>query len=123
MKSFWIKSILWEIWSVAANYVFFGEDMALLGIVFFLITDLICLCVHFVRRKRGEDVLASIKNNFDILPYEWFWIGGAMAAVSMMHWEEHLFLCCFLWVTLFVAFVVDMVDRYGEWKRQGSENA
>lgn len=121
MKSFWFKAILWEIWSIAANYVFFGEEMALLGIAFFLVTDLICLFAYLVRRKRGEDVLASIKNNFDILPYKWFWIGGVVATVSLIHWEEHTLLCCFMWLTVLVAYVVDTIDNYGIWKKQQKE--
>lgn len=122
MKGFWFKFVLWQIWSVAADYIFFDVETALVGIAFFLVADLLCLCAYFVRRKRGDDVVASIKRNFDILPYKWWWMSGILGVVSVIHWEEHMLLCCFLWTTLFVAFVVDMIDRYGEWKKHGSEN-
>lgn len=121
MKSYFFNFILWQLWSVAASYVFMDESMALFAIFFFFIVDLMCFGIYIIRRRKGVNVAAFIKTNFDVLPYKWFWRLGLVGAISMMHWKEYYLLCGFLWMTLLVAFVVDAINRYGEWKKQSGK--
>ena len=60
MKSYFIKFILSQIWFVVAAYVFFGEYMAVFFIEFDLVVDLVCLVAYLIRKRKGENIEASI---------------------------------------------------------------
>lgn len=122
MKWYFYKFILWQLWCTVADLFFFGYEMALLMVAIFLIVDIICLCAYHIRKKKGVDVAAFLKKEFDFLPYKWFWIAALVGVVSIIHWEEYTTHCIFLWVTFLVAFVVDTIDRYHLWKQRYNES-
>lgn len=118
MKSYLFKLGLGQVWFVVADYVFFYKELALFTVYFFLAVDLVCLIAYFIRKRRGEDVKASIDATFDILPYKWVGVGTFAGAISWMHWEEYTAICAFLVATVLLGCLFDTMDRYKVWKKE-----
>ncbi len=116
MKSYFMKFCLVQIWLVAADYVFFNKELALFTVYFFLIVDLACLATYFVRKRKGDDIRASVKSTFDVLPYKWLCVGAFVEAICWLHWEECSAVCLFLLATVLLGYLFDTVDRYKVWK-------
>ncbi len=118
MKSYFFKFVVWQIWAVADDYIFFAKDQAIFAAVFFLISDFVCLLTYIVRKKKGEKVGVSLENTFDIIPYKWWGIGAFVEAICWMHWEEYTAICAFLIATVLLGFLFDTMDRYKVWKKE-----
>lgn len=118
MKSYFIKFFLSQIWFVAATYVFFGECLAVFFIEFDLVVDLVCLVAYLIRKRKGENIEASIIGVFDFMPDKWLGIGAFIGAFVMMHWEENTQLCVFLCVTAIIGYIFDIIKKYNTWKKE-----
>ena len=116
MKSYFLKFGLIQIWFVVGDYVFFGKELALFTVYFFLIVDLACLIAYIIRQRKGNDVKTSICTSFDVLPFKWLGIGAFLEAICWIHWEENSVICAFLLVTVLLGYIFDTMDRYKKWK-------
>ena len=118
MKSYFFKFVVWQIWAIADDYIFFAKDQAIFAAIFFLIGDLLCLSVYVIRKKRGDDIWASLEGTFDIIPYKWWGIGAFVEAICWIHWEECSAVCLFLLATVLLGYIFDTMDRYKVWKKK-----
>lgn len=118
MKNYFIKFFLSQIWFVVAAYVFFGEYLAVFFIEFDLVVDLVCLVAYLIRKRKGENIEASIMGVFDFMPDKWLGIGAFIGAFVMMHWEENSQLCVFLCVTAIIGYIFDIIKKYNTWKKE-----
>lgn len=118
MKCNLIKFFLWQIWFIAACCLFFDKSLAVLFCVFFAIVDFICLIVLVIKRKTGKSVEVSARNAFDIIPYKWFGFASLLGVFTVIHGEEYLALCLFLWITLLLGYIFDAVDRLKKWQKR-----
>lgn len=90
-------------------------------IEFDLVVDLVCLVAYLIRKRKGENIEASIIGIFDFMPDKWLSIGAFIGAFVMMHWEENSQLCVFLCVTAIIGYIFDIIKKYNTWKKEHSK--